>query len=214
MDNKDFYRKWAFVYATILISFVVILACEGSYYSHNYRMGTRPVEDYWEEVVPYEEPVEEVAEEEVVEPIEIYVPSDVPFVRTTEFVNLTFDEMDFLQQIAMAESGNQDEIGQALVMLTVLNRSEFTGMSIYQVFYAKGQFTTVADPNFGHYTPNENCNKALAMIMDGWNETDFDPEWDTNEKVYYFGTGVPAYGNIGFKYGGHYFNTRTVKGEK
>ena len=137
---------------------------------------------------------------------------EVPIIRTSEFVNLTFEEMDLLQQIAMAEARGEDEIGQALVMLTVLNRSELSGLSIKEVIYAPGQYTTVLSDKFGHYIPNENNSKALAMILDGWDETDFDSKWDTNEKVYYFcADGYPIYGNIGFKYEGHYFNTRSAE---
>ena len=203
MNEKDweFLKKEVFWIGTLIIICLVVVACVGSYRFHDYHMTTMPHDTLWEEVTVVEE-----------EPVEIFVPSEVPLVRTTEFVNLTFEEMDFLQQIAMAEARGEDEVGQALVMLTVLNRSERTGKSIFQVFYARGQFTTVNDPNFGYYVPNENCNKALAMILDGWNEKDFDPNWDTNKKVYYFGVGVPAYGDKGFQYGGHCFNTVTIGG--
>lgn len=200
-EDKDFLKKEMFWFATLSIICVVFVACVGTYKAHTAPKPTVMADTHWEEVTVVED-----------EPIEIFVPSEVPLVRTTEFVNLTFEEMDFLQQIAMAESRGEDEVGQALVMLTVLNRSERTGKSIFQVFYARGQFTTVNDPNFGYYVPNENCNKALAMILDGWDETDFDPNWDTTKKVYYFGVGVPAYGDKGFRYGGHFFNTVTVGG--
>lgn len=206
-EDKTFLKREMFWICTLCIICLTIVACVGTYKAHTAPKPTVSPDVLWE-LVENETGLVEVPVEE------ICVPIPVPLVRTTEFVNLTFEEMDFLQQIAMAESRGEDSIGQALVMLAVLNRSALTGMSIQQVFYARGQFSTVNDPMFGHYAPNENCNKALAMILDGWDETDFDPEWDTNEKVYYFGVDWPAYGNRGFQYGGHHFNTITIKEEE
>ena len=201
-ETRDFAKRVIFWYGTVIIIVAVVIAIIGSYKSHKYHMDTVNHETLWEEVE-----VQEIPEE-------IFVPSDVPFVRTTEFVNLTFEEMAFLQQIAMAEARGEDAYGQALVMRTVLNRSYATGKSIQQVFYAPGQFTTVNDPMFGYYEPNEANNQAIGMIIDGWTEKDLQTEyeWDTDKEIYYFGAnGYPNYGERAFRYGGHYFCVKEVR---
>ena len=195
-ESREFAKRVIFWYGTAIIIIAVVIAVIGSYKSHEYHMDTISHETLWEEIE-----VQEVPEE-------IFVPSEVPLIRTTQFVNLTFDEMAFLQQIAMAEARGEDAYGQALVMRTVLIRSFRTGKSIKEVFYAPGQFTTVNDPMFGHYEPNEANNQAIGMIIDGWTEKDLpvDTEWDTTKDLYYFAAGgYPRYGEHAFQWGGHYF---------
>jgi hypothetical protein len=195
-ESREFAKRVIFWYGTVIIIIAVVIAIIGSYKSHEYHMSTVSHETLWEEVE-----VQEVPEE-------IFVPSEVPLIRTTQYVNLTFEEMAFLQQIAMAEARGEDAYGQALVMRTVLIRSARTGKSIKEVFYAKGQFTTVNDPMFGHYEPNEANNQAIGMIIDGWTEKDLpvDTEWDTTKDLYYFAAdGYPKYGEHAFQWGGHYF---------
>ena len=215
LDNESriFVKRVIFWYGTVLIIIAVIIAVIGSYKSHEYHMDTVSHDTLWEEVCDdlCEEHfgIQEVNVSEITE--EVFVPTEVPLIRTTEFVNLTFEEMAFLQQVAMAESRGEDAYGQALVMRTMLVRSYRTGMSLKEVFYAKGQFSTVNDPMFGHYIPNENNNKALGMILDGWTEKDLpiDTEWDKTKEVYYFGAnGYPNYGEKAFQWGGHYFCVR------
>lgn len=128
------------------------------------------------------------------DPTEFDVTSKVPLIRTTQFVNLTFEEMDLLEQIAMAEAKGEGSKGMAFVMRVVLNRSLRDGMSVREVIYRPGQFyTTGMEPG------NDECHEALAMVMDGWDES---------QGACYFAAG--GWSNYGkehlFVYGNHYFS--------
>ena len=83
------------------------------------------------------------------------------------------DESEMLCKIAMAEAENQDTEGKALVMLVVLNRvwgDEFPN-SIEEVIYQPKQFSPVLEGKFESAEPNEDCWKALEMVMLGWDES-------------------------------------------
>lgn len=166
---------------TILTFIFVVIACVGSYYSYDYSMHTMPTESI--EVIVYDEPE-----------TEIYVPQDVPLIRTGEFVNLTFEEMDLLESIAMAEARGEGSVGMAYVMRVVLNRSEKTGKSIREVIFAPNQFYT---QGMG-IEPSDECHEALAMIIDGWDES--------QGAIYFCSNGYSKYGEPLFQYGGHYFS--------
>lgn len=73
----------------------------------------------------------------------------------------------------MAEAGNQDIEGKALVMLVVLNRvwvDEFPN-SIEDVIYQPRQFSPVLEGTFDSVEPDEDCWDALEMVMSGWDES-------------------------------------------
>lgn len=135
-----------------------------------------------------------IVPEEIPSGPEIKPVPEIPIIRTSSYVNLTFEEMDLLQQIAMCEARGEDAKGQALVMRVVINRSRKTGKSIYDTIYSRGQFST---NDMGTYIPNENNNEAIGLITDGWDES---------EGALYFCN----YGYNGkeplFKYGNHYFS--------
>ena len=83
------------------------------------------------------------------------------------------DESYLLAKIAMAEAGNQDTEGKALVILVVINRvwdSRFPG-TIEEVIYQKNQFSPVANGSFDKAEPSEDCWEALEMVMQGWDES-------------------------------------------
>lgn len=128
------------------------------------------------------------------DPTEFEVTSEVPLIRTSQFVNLTFEEMDLLEQIAMAEAKGEGSKGMAFVMRVVLNRSLRDGMSVREVIYRPGQFYTA-----GMEPGNDECHEALAMVMDGWDES---------QGACYFAAG--GWSNYGkehlFQYGNHYFS--------
>lgn len=195
---------------TALVAGFVIVAGIGSYRSHNFSMEVASSAIVPERIVTveYVEVEPEIIEEpNKVNADEIFVRAEVPAIRTSEFLNLTFEEMDMLERVAMAEAEGEDSIGKALVMLTVLNRSELSGMPIGEVIYAPNQFCTT---RMG-ITPTDDCHEALAMVMDGWNETylETDEEWDRTKRVFYFGAnGYSQYGEPAFQYGGHYFSVR------
>lgn len=83
------------------------------------------------------------------------------------------EESYLLCKIAMAEAGNQDTEGKALVMLVVLNRvwvDEFPN-SIEDVIYQPRQFSPVLEGTFDSVEPDEDCWDALGMVMSGWDES-------------------------------------------
>lgn len=187
---------------TFLIITAVIIAAVGSYKAHNYSIQLKPASELHE--VP-----ERIADIEYVEvsgtvlSAELFVPQDVPLIRTTEYVNLTFEEMELLERIAMAEAEGEDTIGKALVMMTVLNRSRRDGESIYVVIYKDGQYC-IERMNI---EPTDDCHEALAMVMDGWNESMLECNEHKDMKIYYFtNQGYSQYGEPMFQYGGHYFS--------
>lgn len=124
---------------------------------------------------------------------EFDVTSEVPLIRTTQFVNLTFEEMDLLEQIAMAEAESEDVIGKILVMRVVLNRSLRDGMSIKDVIYAPNQFYTR-----GMKPGDEGCHEAIGMIIDGYDPSD--------GACYFSAGGYSRYGEPLFQHGNHYFS--------
>ena len=146
--------------------------------------------------VPADDPmiISEVCEltiEEAPECVEVI--SDVPLIRTTEFVNLTFEEMDLLEQIAMAEAKGEGSKGMALVMRVVLNRSLKDGKSIHDVIYRPGQFYTA-----GMEPGSDECHEALALVMDGWDESE--------GALFFNRDGYRAGREPLFQYGNHYFS--------
>ena len=128
------------------------------------------------------------------DPTEFDVTSKVPLIRTTQYVNLTFEECDLLEQIAMAEAKGEGSKGMALVMRVVLNRSLRDGMSVKEVIYRPGQFYTA-----GMEPGSDECHEALAMVMDGWDES--------QGACYFSADGWSYYGKEHlFVYGNHYFS--------
>lgn len=183
----------------VLIAVVTAIACVGSYKAHNFSIQEKPVSESY---VPERFCEIEYIEIPMVEEEQAF--SEVPLIRTSAYVNLTFEEMDLLEHIAMAEAEGEDTIGKALVMITVLNRSRHDGKSIYDVIYRQGQFATYRM----YIEPTKDCHEALAMVMDGWNEKEIEFENGLEEYIpirWFSADGYPIYGQRCFKYGGHYF---------
>lgn len=84
------------------------------------------------------------------------------------------EDSELLCKIAMAEAGNQDTEGKALVMLVVLNRvwgdNEFPN-TIKDVIYQPRQFSPVLEGKFENAHPDEDCWEALRMVEMGWDES-------------------------------------------
>lgn len=84
------------------------------------------------------------------------------------------EDSEILLKIAMAEAEGEDTEGKALVMLVVLNRVWSDGFpdSIEDVVFQEGQFSPVTEGG-RYYTaePDEDCYKALGMVMGGWDES-------------------------------------------
>lgn len=84
------------------------------------------------------------------------------------------DEAEMLMKIAMAEAEGESTEGKALVMMVVLNRvwsDSFPG-TIEEVIFQKNQFSPVREGGRYYTTePNEDCAKALDLVLDGWDES-------------------------------------------
>ena len=170
----------------IIVTVLTTIACYGSYLSHQYSMTT---EQPTNRIVYYPILVERTVSV-VEEPVEV----EEEVEEEAFCLNLTERECELLEQIAMAESGNQDTKGKALVMRVVLNRAELHDMSIEDVIFAPNQFYTA-----GMCAGDEGCHEALAMILEGWDESE--------GALYFCSKGWNYYGDTHlFKYGGHWFS--------
>lgn len=84
------------------------------------------------------------------------------------------EDAEMLKKIAMAEAEGESTEGKALVMLVVLNRmvsDEFPD-TVEGVIFQENQFSTVETG--GRYwttIPNEDCDRALRMIEQGYDES-------------------------------------------
>lgn len=166
---------------SVLVSLCAV-ACVGSYRSHNFHMSTTN---------PYMAP-DVIIEAE--QPEVWFVVHKIPAIHMAAYSNLTFEDMDLLQQIAMCEGRGEDAKGQALIMCVVINRSRKYSQSIYDVIYAPGQFATA---HMGEYIPNEANNEAIGIIIDGWDESE--------GALYFCNSGYNGKEPL-FKYGNHYFS--------
>ncbi|MBP3900935.1 MAG: cell wall hydrolase [Blautia sp.] len=80
---------------------------------------------------------------------------------------------EMLLKLAMAEAGGEDLEGKALVMRVVMNRvlsSDFPA-TVQEVICEPGQFSPMDDGRYYDMIPDEECEKALYMVMHGWDES-------------------------------------------
>ena len=173
----------------IAIAFFCI-AIRGSLENHHAHTVPRDTPMVMDEVIELRQPT--------------YKTPELPEVRLASFEdefgvkplirNLTDEDKDLLMRIAQSEAGNQDVIGRALVMLTVLNRCERNGASVRATIYAPHQFYVK-----GMCSPDEKTQEALEMVLYGWDESD--------GCLYFCSTGWNRYGQTHlFKHGDHWFS--------
>ena len=128
----------------------------------------------------------------------VYLPApqtvEEEVIEETFYRQISDEDCELLEQIAMAEAEGEDTKGKALVMLVVLNRADKTGKTIREVIYQQGAFYTA-----GMKVGNDDAHEALAMVLEGWDESE--------GALYFCATGWNHYGNEHlFKYGGHWFS--------
>lgn len=139
--------------------------------------------------------------------------TDAPVYSTTEpayqslirSYDWDYEESYLLCKIAMAEAGNQDAEGKALVMLVVLNRvwvDEFPN-SIEEVIYQPRQFSPVLEGTFEGVEPDEDCWDALEMVMSGWDESQGALYFESKSDSTWHEQNLKFL----FKHGDHYFYT-------
>ena len=90
-----------------------------------------------------------------------------------EVLSLSEESADMLMKIAMAEAGGEDLTGKALVMNVVVNRirdKEFPD-TVEGVIFQPGQFSPISDGRYYDMVPDEDCHKALYMVVNGWDES-------------------------------------------
>lgn len=108
--------------------------------------------------------------------------------------NATEEEWRLIESISIAEAGNQDVEGVALVQLVVFNRMERDGQSARQVIFAPNQFYTV-----GMSGGNELSAQARELVSCGWDES--------QGAMYFCSTGWNQFGDEHlFKHGDHFFS--------
>lgn len=104
------------------------------------------------------------------------VARDEPQQEAKENTGIMLDGYDsyLLAKIAMAEAGDQDTVGKALVIRVVLNRmygkNEFPD-TVSGVIYQRKQFSPVLEGKFEKVVPDEDCWRALDMVANGWDES-------------------------------------------
>lgn len=124
--------------------------------------------------------------------------------KISEGRNLDKEEMHMLAKIAMAEAGNQDTEGKALVMLVVLNRvwgdNEFPD-TIEEVLYQPKQFSPVMSGAFENIVPNKDCCEALKLVESGWDESQGALYFESKSSSTWHEENLKFL----FKHGDHYF---------
>lgn len=137
----------------------------------------------------FEEPATDAgvqAREQEEEEAVIALPIEVPTSQSK--ICFTESEVELLAKIAMAEAEGEDIEGKALVICVVLNRVQSTKFpdTIEEVIFQNNgkvyQFSPVK-PGGRWWTtePNEECYKAVAMVQEGWNESN-DALYFTSQK--------------------------------
>lgn len=90
-----------------------------------------------------------------------------------QVLSLSEESAEMLMKIAMAEAGGEDLTGKALVMNVVVNRirdREFPD-TVEGVIFQPGQFSPVDDGRYWDMVPDEDCQRALYMVVNGWDES-------------------------------------------
>ena len=129
------------------------------------------------------ETVEEIAIEEVKEPVRYLTRDDLsllysyrPEKRESDVYDFTQSEAMLLMKIARAEAGSE-MLPQMWVMRTIINRMESDNAdfgdlcTIGQVVTQTRQFQVVTKKTFEKVELNENSHLALAEIEKGWDGT-------------------------------------------
>ena len=173
---------------TCLIIVLVGIMVKGSIESHDYTIHTIKPQIY---------------EEEITLSQKTYEIPEVPDVRMATFEdefavkplvrNLTEYDWQLLESIAIAEAGNQDVEGVALIMNVVLNRCEKTGQSVHSVIFSPNQFYVQ-----GMSGGNELSAAAREMVRSGWDES--------QGAIYFCSQGYNYYGEPLFRHQDHWFS--------
>ena len=114
----------------------------------------------------------------------VYIPYEEPFYR-----NFTEEDVYYLKDMAMRESQGESVIGQCWVMYTVICRAEHFGKSIKEVCESDAFESSRSRSGL---EPNENCNRAMALIEEGWKP---EPLWFRRDVYHGFAEPLCQVGN-------------------
>ena len=135
--------------------------------------------------------MEELKGEPIPKVIEVEEKEVEPEPEKELVIHLTDD--DILAAVAMSEAGNQDLLGKAFVILTVLNRCDYYGLTVEEVVNAPNQYSY---PYYGIITAE--CYEAVGLARN-YREIAPDIMWFRTKN--YHNIGTPA-----FQWGDHYFS--------
>lgn len=130
-------------------------------------------------------------------------PADLPdeVMPSDIYPNYTDEEVDLIALCTMAEAEGEPELGQRLVIDTILNRVENGGYgaSVRDVVYAPNQFTSMTNGRADRcYVKESIRHLVLQEIVDR-----------TDKEVLYFRAGhFHDFGKQLYKIGNHYFSTK------
>jgi N-acetylmuramoyl-L-alanine amidase len=119
-------------------------------------------------------PAETVHKVDIIPVIDAPAPVSADTPAQENEYSISEDDKALLTKIAKAEAGDQDIKGKALVIRVVFNRKEYGGFpdSIREIIYQEDQFSPVKEGKFEEAVPDEECWKALEMVvLEGWDES-------------------------------------------
>ena len=189
-ENND-YRRGAGYYIPITLLAILFLA--GFVFLGYFTMNL--IDMAFEKEVSIAEPLkiieEPVIKEEITQEVIEEIVEEVIEEEPEPVVHLTDD--DILAAVAMSEAGNQDVLGMAFVIMTVLNRCDYYDATVESIVSAPHQY---AYPYYGKIS--DNAYLAIKLAREYRN---------TFPPIAWFQTGdYSAYGEPAFKWGDHYFS--------
>lgn len=152
----------------------------------------RPMYEIPKPMITLEKPVEEITEPE---------PKPTPVPEEPEKVfDISEEEIELLAIVTMAEAEGEPELGQRLVIDTVLNRkdSPYFPDTVYDVIWQKNQFTSMWNGRADHCYVKEDIVQLIEEEL----------VCRTDSDVVFFRTGhYSSYGTPLFQVGNHYFSS-------
>jgi len=150
-----------------------------------------------------EKPTEEVSEADILETVMEEPETEVEVYEEyveEEYVELISAwEAELIALVTYAEAGIEPELGQRLVIDTILNRVDSPQFpnDIYSVIYQEGQFSCIWDGRIEEsYVDNDILNLVYEEVYDR-----------SNYDVHFFRTRMySVYGEALFQVGHHYFS--------
>lgn len=190
-----------FLYS-LLILVIVVSTCgskpflakadlvSASEYSYEEQLGLKEL-DILREMYRIEPEPQPIEAEEIPEEVEI---------ETYDYY-ISDDDIALIALITMAEAEGESELGQRLVIDTILNRlnSPSYANTVEGVIYQPGAFSCLYDGRV------DRCYVMEEMVELVKEELTVQVNYDC---IYFCGGGYSAYGTPMFQEGGHYFSSR------